>query len=68
MRAATAVALVKYRLMVDHYVAVLDVTDDTITLGDPLTGSRELSHDEFRAIWRRLALVLTRATTTAPSP
>ncbi len=66
--ADAAIVLVKYRLMVDHYVAVLEVTDDTITLGDPLTGSRTLSHDKFRAIWRRLALVLTRATTSTPSP
>jgi len=66
--ADAAVVLVKYRLMVDHYVAVLAVTDDTITLGDPLNGSRELSHDEFRAMWRRTALVLTRDTTSELSP
>jgi predicted double-glycine peptidase len=61
--APAAIVVVKYRLMVDHYVAVLELTDDTITIGDPLTGARTLTHDQFRPLWRRTALVLTRTTT-----
>jgi predicted double-glycine peptidase len=66
--APAVVALVKYGLMVDHYVAVLEVTDDAVIIGDPLSGSRTLSRDEFASIWRHIALVLARGSTSTPSP
>jgi len=48
--------------------SVLEVTDDAVTIGDPLTGARTLTHDQFRALWRRTALVLTGAATSEPCP
>ncbi len=56
--AGPTIAVIKYSFMVDHYVAVLDISDDEIVLGDPLRGKRTLTHAEFMDIWRRDAVVL----------
>jgi hypothetical protein len=53
-----SIAVIKYSPMVDHYVVVLDISDDEIVLGDPLRGERTLTHDEFREIWRHDGVVL----------
>jgi hypothetical protein len=56
------IALVKYSFLVDHYVTVLTVDEKTLTLGDPSIGFRELSHKEFKRVWRYRALILRKAT------
>ena len=53
-------ALVKFAFLLDHYVAVLDVDDKTVTVGDPLTGKQTLTHAEFAQKWRRVGVVLKR--------
>jgi len=53
-------AVIKYNLLLDHYVAILEVTDDTITLGDPLNGLTKMSPAEFAAEWRFEGVVLQR--------
>lgn len=55
-----AVALVKFGPLVDHYVAVLDVGEYDVRIGDPLVGMKTLSHEEFERIWRRCGIVLHR--------
>ena len=52
------VALVKFGFLVDHYVAVLDMTDEQITIGDPFVGLRVLSYEEFQDMWRKSGIVL----------
>lgn len=52
------IALVKYAFLVDHYVAVLGVSDSEIIIGDPLQGVVRLSHDEFRKRWRYSGIVV----------
>lgn len=64
-RTGATIALIKFGLMVDHYVAVLDVSDDEVTIGDPLSGRRTLSQNEFTAIWRKCGVVLRRRETPA---
>jgi hypothetical protein len=54
------IVLIKFAYLVDHYVAVLDVTDEEVVLGDPLDGRRVLTHDEFQKIWRGYGIVLQR--------
>lgn len=54
------IALIKLGFLVDHYVAVLSVADDRVTIGDPLGGIREVTFGEFKAIWRRCGIVVTR--------
>lgn len=52
------VAIVKFSFMIDHYVAVLSVTDTEITIGDPLAGLRTCTPEEFDEKWRPCAIVL----------
>ena len=51
-------AVVKFGLLVDHYVAVLEVRPDEIVLGDPFLGLTRCSPDEFRARWHYTGVVL----------
>lgn len=44
--------VVKYNWLLDHYVAVLSVTDNAVIVGDPLNGLEELTPAEFTAKWR----------------
>lgn len=53
-------AVVKFNLLMDHYVTVLDVNDREVTVGDPLTGVRRYSHPAFAEEWRFVGVVLGR--------
>jgi predicted double-glycine peptidase len=55
-----AIALIKLNPVTDHHVAILEVTDEEVILGDPLEGRRALSHPEFERVWRHSAIVLKR--------
>jgi predicted double-glycine peptidase len=46
---------------VDHYVVVLEVTDDKVIVGDPFLGKRTLTHAEFFGKWEKLGITLERA-------
>ncbi len=54
------IAVIKAGFMVDHYVAVLSVTEDKVVLGDPVRGRRTYTHEAFMAKWRRCAIILAR--------
>jgi hypothetical protein len=54
------VAIVKFSFLVDHYVAVMSVTENKVTIGDPLTGLRMCTPEEFNKEWRRCAIVIDR--------
>jgi uncharacterized protein len=58
--AGEVLAVIKYAFMVDHYVAVLQVTDDAVVVGDPLKGKQTWTHAEFRSKWRCAGVVLRR--------
>ncbi len=53
-------AVVKFGFLVDHYVTVLRVTDDYITVADPAQGMRVLSVEEFESNWRRQGITVRR--------
>jgi predicted double-glycine peptidase len=53
-------AVVKYGLLVDHWVAVLGVTDSEVLVGDPLGGLARLSYQEFAGKWRFTGVVVQR--------
>ena len=57
------IAVVKFGFLVDHYVTVLRVTDEHVTLADPSSGMRIVSAGNFENEWRRNGIVVTR---TAP--
>ena len=52
------VAIVKFSFLVDHYVAVLSVSETEVTVGDPLKGLRTCTPKEFDKEWRRCAIVI----------
>jgi predicted double-glycine peptidase len=59
--AGITLAVMKYRPLVDHYVAVLEVTDTQVMVGDPLLGLRKLTRQLFVETWRFEGIVLNRA-------
>lgn len=52
------IAVVKFGFLVDHYVTVLSMTDTNITVGDPLTGMRRCTLEEFGREWRKVAILI----------
>jgi len=54
---APVVAVVKFSLLIDHFVTVLEVTDSGVVVGDPLKGRVEMTPEEFAGRWRRCGLV-----------
>ena len=58
--AGLTLAVIKYSPQFDHYVTVLEVTDDRVLVADPLIGRTSLSHAEFMKRWRRSGIVLKR--------
>lgn len=54
------VAVIKFSFLLDHYVAVLRVTEDRIIVGDPSRGLRAYSYPEFSQKWRFIGVVLKR--------
>ena len=59
-QAGLTLAVVKYNLMVDHWVTVLEVTDSQVVIGDPLGGLERISYEEFEKKWRFVGIVLKR--------
>lgn len=53
-------ASVRFGPMEDHCVAVLDVTDSEVVLGDPLSGLKRISRAEFIEIWRSTGITFER--------
>ena len=59
-QAGLTIALVKFGFLVDHYVAVLGVTDSEVLVGDPLNGLDRMSYGEFLKRWRFTGIVVKR--------
>jgi predicted double-glycine peptidase len=58
------IAIVKFSFIVDHYVAVLSVTDTEVVLGDPLLGLRKCTYNAFEREWRKRAIMIESTTAT----
>lgn len=56
--AGLTLVIVKFTFLVDHYIVVLEMNEDEIVVGDPLTGKRKMSFAEFKKIWRKTGVVL----------
>jgi ABC-type bacteriocin/lantibiotic exporter with double-glycine peptidase domain len=56
--AGLTIAVIRLAFLVDHYVVVLEVTDQAVVIADPLSGKRSLSHQEFKRIWRSLGIAM----------
>lgn len=58
--AGVTLAVVKDAFLSNHCVAVLEVSDHTVTLADPVEGKKVMSHERFEKIWRFSGIVLRR--------
>jgi hypothetical protein len=54
-------AVVRDAFLIDHCVAVLDVGDNTVTLGDPVLGRITMSYKDFSSVWRFYGITLNRS-------
>jgi predicted double-glycine peptidase len=59
-KAGITLALVKEALFMNHCLAVLEVTDEAVTVADPVTGTRLMPYEQFEKIWRFSGIVLQR--------
>ena len=60
-RGTPTLAVVKHSFLVDHFVAVLEVTDKgVVVVGDPQLGKVSYTRDAFERRWRFMGVVLTR--------
>jgi len=60
--AGLTLAVIKDTLLTDHCVTVLDVSDNTVTIADPVLGKKCISRKRFEKIWRYTGIVLKRET------
>jgi hypothetical protein len=58
--AGVTLAVVRETFLLDHCIAVLDVSDEAVTIADPVTGARLIPHRQFEKIWRFAGIVLER--------
>jgi hypothetical protein len=58
--AGVTLAVVRDAFLLDHCIAVLDVSDDAVTVADPVTGTRLMPYEQFEKIWRFCGIVLQR--------
>lgn len=52
------IAVVKFRLGVDHFVTVLESTNTEIVIADPMVGKLILSPDDFAQKWRYAGILI----------
>lgn len=52
--------ILKYGIFVDHWMCVLKVNENSIIVGDPISGRSRMSHAEFLSRFRRVGVVLSR--------
>ena len=52
------IAGIKLSSVIDHYTAVLEVTDDKVIVGDPIAGKKEWSYEDFKKKWFSVGIVL----------
>lgn len=58
--AGVTLAVVKDAFLLDHCVAVLEVSDQTVTVADPVFGKTSMTYEQFEKVWRFSGIVLRR--------
>jgi hypothetical protein len=58
--AGLTLAMVRDSFLLDHCLAVLEVSDEAVTVADPMSGMMSIPHEQFRKIWRFSGIVLER--------
>lgn len=54
------IVVVKHRLMIDHYITVLEVGPDDVLVGDPLSGRERLPRAAFERTWRKIGIIVSK--------
>jgi len=57
-KAGVTLAVIKDTFLLDHCVAIIEVGDNTVTIGDPVLGKVRMSHKDFQSIWRFYGIAL----------
>jgi len=52
------IVVTRFSFLVDHYVTVIEVTDDKVVIANPATGREALTYEEFQKKWRSVGIVL----------
>jgi len=63
MGGGITLVVVRDAFLLDHCLAVLEVSDSTVTAADPVTGTTLMRREQFRKIWRFSGIVLQRDST-----
>lgn len=63
--AGPTLAVLKLSFLIDHYVAVLEVTEEHVIVGDPLRGRETLTRKDFEDRWRYAGVEVTRGGSNA---
>ncbi|MBN1805766.1 MAG: hypothetical protein JW837_10980 [Sedimentisphaerales bacterium] len=58
--AGITLAMVRDSFLLDHCIAVLEVSDETVTVADPMSGLILMPLERFKKIWRFSGIVLHR--------
>jgi hypothetical protein len=58
--AGITLVVVRNAFLLDHCIAVLDVSDDAVIIADPVMGARLMPCEQFEKIWRFCGIVLQR--------
>ena len=53
-------AVVRDAFLLDHCLVILEVSDDMVTVADPVYGKLSMSRAEFERVWKFSGIVLTR--------
>jgi hypothetical protein len=61
--AGITLAIISDTFLSDHCVAVLEVSDRTICIADPIAGRELMTHKQFERIWRFSGITLKRDST-----
>lgn len=61
--AGITLAVVRDGFLSNHCVAVLEVTEQMVSVADPVVGRKLMSHKQFEKIWRFSGIVLKRDST-----
>ncbi len=56
--ADVTLAVIKDAFLLDHCVAILDVTDKNVIIGDPAIGKIKMSYKDFQSVWRFYGIAL----------
>ena len=67
-RSGITLAVVRNAFLQDHCVTVLGVSDEIVTVADPITGISAIPCEKFRAVWRFSGIVLHRDLTPPRQP